>query len=104
MLTTRATMGTVWSRFGIKAASMFEQQFIDRLADAIADRISRSLAPTRKRLFTMAEVAEYIGRSPKAVERLIQRGVIPVTKIDGKRQIDRQVLDKIISDRTYFET
>jgi excisionase family DNA binding protein len=83
---------------------IFEQQFIEKLADALADRIARSPSTgTSKRLFTMTEAAEYIGRSPKAVERLIQRGAIPVTKIDGKRQVDRDVLDKIISDRTYFE-
>jgi excisionase family DNA binding protein len=81
---------------------IFEQEFIDKLADALAGRI---VAPStqNKRLFTMTEAAEYIGRSPKAVERLIQRGAIPVTKIDGKRQVDRAALDKIISDRTYFE-
>ena len=82
---------------------IFEQQFIDKIADAVADRISRSTSSPTKRLFTLAEAAEYVGRSPKAVERLIQRGAIPVTKIDGKRQVDRAVLDKIISDRTYFE-
>lgn len=82
---------------------MFEQQFIEQLADALADRLSRSPSAVTKRLFTMSEAAEYIGRSPKAVERLIQRGAIPVTKIDGKRQVDRSALDKIIADRTYFE-
>jgi excisionase family DNA binding protein len=82
---------------------IFEQQFIDRLADAVASRISAAPGVAAKRLFTMEEAAEYIGRSPKAVERLIQRGAIPVTKIDGKRQVDRSALDKIISDRTYFE-
>lgn len=82
---------------------MFEQQFIEKLADALADRISHAPSSANKRLFTMSEAAEYIGRSPKAVERLIQRGAIPVTKIDGKRQLDRAALDKVISDRTYFE-
>jgi excisionase family DNA binding protein len=60
--------------------------------------------PAVKRLFTLAEAAEYIGRSPKAIEHLIQRGTIPVTKIDGKRQVDKAALDKIISDHTYFES
>ena len=81
----------------------FEQQFIDKLADALVSRIARAPSGTRKRLFTLAEAAEYIGRSPKAVERLIQRGGIPVTKLDGKRQVEGNALDRIISDRTYFE-
>lgn len=80
-----------------------EQQFIDKLAAALAGRIARAPSGTSKRLFTLTEAAEYIGRSPKAVERLIQRGAIPVTKLDGKRQVDRDALDQIISDRTYFE-
>lgn len=81
---------------------MFDEQFISKLADALASRID---APARaaKRLFTLAEAAEYIGRSSKAVECLIQRGTIPVTKIDGKRQVDKATLDRIISDHTYFE-
>jgi excisionase family DNA binding protein len=85
------------------SSGVFEQQFIEMLADALAHRIARVSSASSKRLFTMLEAAEYIGRSPKAVERLIQRGAIPVTKIDGKRQVDREALDKIISDRTYFE-
>jgi excisionase family DNA binding protein len=82
---------------------MFEEQFITRLADAVAERMSGTSPVITKRLFTLEEAAEYIGRSPKAVERLIQRGAVPVTKIDGKRQVDRTALDKIIADRTYFE-
>jgi excisionase family DNA binding protein len=82
---------------------MFEKQFVEELANAIAERISRSPSAGTKRLLTLPEAAEYIGRSQKAVERLIQRGAIPVTKIDGKRQVDRAALDKIIADRTFFE-
>ena len=85
------------------SSGIFEHQFIELLADALAHRIARVPSVSSKRLFTMTEAAEYIGRSAKAVERLIQRGAIPVTKIDGKRQVDREALDKIISDRTYFE-
>jgi excisionase family DNA binding protein len=81
---------------------MFDQQFLKEIRDAVKDAVSQAL-PASKRLFTLEEAAEYIGRSPKAVERLIQRGTIPVTKIDGKRQVDRAALDKIISDRTFFE-
>jgi hypothetical protein len=83
--------------------NIFEQQFIEKLAEALAIRLSRTAPVFNKRLFTLAEAGEYIGRSPKAVECLIQRGAIPVTRIDGKRQVDRTALDKIIADRTYFE-
>jgi excisionase family DNA binding protein len=82
---------------------VFDEQFISNLADALASRIAPPV-PAAKRLFTLAQAAEYIGRSPKAIEHLIQRGTIPVTKIDGKRQVDKAALDKIISDHTYFES
>jgi excisionase family DNA binding protein len=67
----------------------------------VAARIP-SPAPVAKRLLTIAQAAEYLGRSPKAVEHLVARGVLPVTKLDGKRQIDRIALDKLISESTYF--
>lgn len=39
----------------------------------------------------------------RSVEHMIARGVIQVTKLDGKIQIDRIALDKLIVDRTYYE-
>jgi excisionase family DNA binding protein len=83
--------------------ALADDHFIKRLADALVSRVLSERAPTTKRLFTLAEAAEYIGRSPKAVEHLIHRGAIPVTKLDGKRQVDRETLDKIIAEHTYFE-
>ena len=80
---------------------MFEEAFIEKIAAAIATRLAP--APAAKRLFTVAEAGEYIGRSPKAIEHLIARGTVPVTKLDGKRQVDRTALDKLITDHTYFE-
>jgi excisionase family DNA binding protein len=86
---------------------MFTQEFIDALAGAVAQQVISQLAAQgkmrQKRLFTVPEAAEYLGRTPKAVEHLISRGTIQVTKIDGKRQIDKSALDKIIDDHTYYE-
>ena len=86
---------------------MFSADFIDALAEAVAARVAAEIdenhAASTRRLLTVREAALYIGRSPKAIEHLIARGTIPVTKLDGKRQIDRATLDKLISDRTYFE-
>ena len=47
-------------------------------------------------MFTLAEAAHYLGRTTRAVEHLIDRGAIQVTKLDGKRQIDKAELDKLI--------
>jgi excisionase family DNA binding protein len=38
----------------------------------------------RKRLYTIAEAAEYLGRSPWAVRSMIWAGKLPAVK-DGKR-------------------
>jgi excisionase family DNA binding protein len=82
-------------------------EFLDvaaaELAKRIAERLERHGGPLQKRLFTIAEAAEYLGRTPRAVECLIQRGAIPVTRIDGKRQLDRRALDRVITEKTYFE-
>ncbi|HUE02201.1 MAG TPA: helix-turn-helix domain-containing protein, partial [Bryobacteraceae bacterium] len=85
--------------------SMFTEQFIETLVEAIAKRVADKLSRDggAKRLFDIRDAAVYVGRTPKAVEHLIARGVIPVCKIDGKRQVDRAALDKLIDDRTYYD-
>ena len=84
---------------------MFTEQFISTLADAVAEQViaRMSEATAQQRLFTIEDAARYLGRTPKAVEHLISRGAIQVTKIDGKRQIDRAALDRIIEEHTYYE-
>ena len=80
---------------------MFEESFLAQIADAVAAKVVTQLAGqggATKRLFTLSEAALYLGRTQKAIEHLIDRGRIPVTKLDGKRQIDRTTLDKLISD------
>lgn len=77
--------------------------FIDRIADAVAARLN-STPLAVPRLMSVTEAAEYLGRSRSAVVHLIQRGVIPVTKIGGRMQVDRGALDKVIAENTYFET
>jgi excisionase family DNA binding protein len=88
--------------------ALFDRGVLDRYLDDLAERLhqkleQRSVAPgCAKRLFTVAEAAEYLGRSENAVKILIHRGKLPVTRIDSRSQIDRQALDKLINDCTYF--
>jgi len=86
---------------------MFTQEFINTLAEAVAQQVIAQLAAQggvpQQRLFAIPEAAVYLGRTPKAIEHMIARGTLQVTKLDGKRQIDRSALDKIISDRTFYE-
>jgi excisionase family DNA binding protein len=84
---------------------MFSEQFCTELASEIAKQVLAHMADqvlATKRLFTLAEAAEYLGRSEKGVRHMIERGTIPATRLDGKIQIDRTVLDKLIADNTYF--
>jgi hypothetical protein len=85
---------------------MFTAQFVSELASAVATQVLAKMSEegtVPKRLFTVPEAAIYIGRSVKAVDHLIARGVIEVTKLDGRRQIDRIALDKLIESNTFFE-
>jgi excisionase family DNA binding protein len=80
--------------------------YLDELAARLEQRLGQRLPapiPT-KRLFTVPEAAEYLGRSENAVKLLIYRGKLPVTRIDSKSQIDRKALDKLIDECTYFES
>ncbi len=78
------------------------EEFAARLERRIEQRAPRDPAP--KRLFTVPEAAEYLGRSENAVKLLIHRGKLPVTHIDRKSQIDKKALDKLIDECTYFES
>ncbi len=85
---------------------MFTEQFVSELASAVATQVLAKMSEegtVPKRLFTVPEAAIYIGRSVKAVDHLIARGVIEVTRLDGRRQVDRTALDKLIDENTFFE-
>jgi excisionase family DNA binding protein len=88
--------------------ALLDLSVLDRYLEELAERLHRKLerrspdVGRAKRLFTVAEAAEYLGRSENAVKLLIHRGKLPVTRIDSKSQIDRQALDKLIDECTYF--
>ena len=56
------------------------------------------------RLFDVDAAAAYMGRTPQAMRLMIHHGKVPVTKIDGKVQLDRLALDKLIADATFYES
>ena len=45
------------------------------------------LSPVRKRLYTLKEAAEYLGRSEWGMRELIWAGRIPVVRPDGGRKV-----------------
>ena len=49
--------------------------------------------PMHKRLFTLKEAAEYLGRSEWSMRELIWGGEIPVVRREGGRKIFLDILD-----------
>jgi hypothetical protein len=50
--------------------------------------VSRSTNPPNRRYGPWPEVAVYIGRTNKAVEKLVERGQIPVRRLNRRRIFD----------------
>jgi excisionase family DNA binding protein len=53
----------------------------------------RILNPARKRLYTLKEAAEYLGRSEWSMRELIWSGSIPVVRAEGGRKIFLDIED-----------
>ena len=51
------------------------------------------VSPLHKRLYTLKEAAEYLGRSVWSVRELIWAGKIPVVRGDGDRKIFLDIHD-----------
>ncbi len=56
-----------------------------------------------RRLLTVDEAAEYLGRTRRAIEGLVRRRKIPFTKLDRRVQFDTQSLDICIARHTQRE-
>jgi hypothetical protein len=54
--------------------------------------------PVRRRLLTLNETADYLGRSVKAVRALVNKGRLQSVRIDYKVQFDIHDLDRLIQD------
>jgi excisionase family DNA binding protein len=50
----------------------------------------------RKRLFTIREAGEYLGRTPWAVRHLIWDGLLPSVRIGRRVQVDVRDMDDMI--------
>lgn len=71
---------------------------IKMLANTPSKKAQGSAIPVRKRLYTLKEGAEYLGRSAWGMRELIWAGVIPVVKPRTGRKIflDVQDLDRFV--------
>jgi excisionase family DNA binding protein len=79
--------------------NMFDQQFIDTLADAVAQRVFSRMAPIQtspRRLLNVREAAEYLGRTEDAVYQLINRGKIAAIREGRRVHIEVAELDAFV--------
>lgn len=81
---------------------MLTDTFLIALADAVAQRVvsqlgAQTTVASRKRLMTVAEAAEYIGRSKQALYHLANQGKIPVKRDGARLFFDRVELDAWIA-------
>jgi excisionase family DNA binding protein len=70
----------------------------------LLESFSHPATGVQQRLFTAKEAGVYLGRTELAIRLMIDKRKLPVTKLDGKVQIDRSALDKLIGDCTFYET
>lgn len=74
---------------------MFDENFLNRLADLIADRLTaRGLGQSR--LMELPAAAHHLGMTKEALRAKALVGQIPHVKVDRKFRFDRADLDRWI--------
>lgn len=76
--------------------------FADEIATRVAEKLN-ALPRVAKRLFTMAEAAEYTGLTEDAIRRKVSQRKIPFVKIDRFSRFDKQDLDRWIEENRQYE-
>ena len=79
---------------------LLDDQELESIADRLADKLEARRQCIQPRLLDISQAAAYLGRTTSGVQHMVKRGTLPVTKLDGKVQIDRLELDRLIKDRT----
>lgn len=79
---------------------MYDPTFLNQLAHEIARRLKLELQDRtgntiHPRLLSVAQGAEYLGRSKSSVEKLIFHRKIPVVRVGRRVHLDRQDLDRV---------
>ncbi len=80
---------------------IFEQQFVDELADRIAAKLRP--APTVQRwpeLMSIETAAKYLDRSENSIRCLVDAKLVPSCRIDRRVQIRRIDLDRLMERST----
>lgn len=79
---------------------LLDDKELEHIADRLVDKLEARRQCIAPRLMDLAEAARYLGRTLSGLQHMVKRGTLPVTRIDGKVQIDRQLLDQLIRVRT----
>jgi excisionase family DNA binding protein len=78
------------------------QRLFSELAAAIRSQIiseqPRRPEAAARRLLTVKQAAEYLGRTEAAVRQLIHKRIIPVVRFDRAIRIDVRDLDRLIQE------
>ena len=72
---------------------------LETIACVLADKMDTRGRTIMPRLMDVEGAARYLGQSVGVVRLMIQRGTLPLTRLDGKIQVDRLVLDEIVGGR-----
>jgi len=76
-----------------------QSDFIEQIAQRVVEKFEKlgiSPAPVQKRLYTVAQAAIYIGRTPAATQHLIASGKISTVRADDRVFLDVRDIDKWI--------
>lgn len=57
----------------------------------------------KKRLYTVLEAADYLGRSVWSIRRLIWEGVLPSVRVHGRVHLDLADMDRLIEQSKVLE-
>ena len=72
---------------------------LETISCVLADKMDTRGRTIMPRLMDVEGAARYVGQSVGVVRLMIQRGTLPLTRLDGKTQVDRLVLDEIVRGR-----
>ena len=80
---------------------LLDEKELEQMANLLAEKLNLRRPPAVvPRLMDIAATAVYMGRSVSGVTHLVKKGLLPITKLDGKIQIDRIALDRLIVEST----
>ena len=80
---------------------LLDDKELEQMANLLAEKLNLRKPPALvPRLMDITATAVYMGRSVSGVTHMVKRGLLPITRLDSKIQIDRIALDKLIAENT----